>query len=118
MDCEKAKIIAQKWIDLWNNDTVDKYQTQYREDIVLVSSVALRLFPDINGRITDKKVLKEFWELVRIKFPNYKFIMTDLTCYENKILIFYSTTDVTTKAIAILTVDEDGMIYKCEVSYV
>jgi hypothetical protein len=65
-----------------------------------------------------KKVLKEYWELVRIKFPNYKFILTDVTCYENKVLIFYSTHDSSTKAIAILTVDEQGMIYKCEVSCV
>jgi|LakMenEpi03Aug12_release.lakeMendotaPanAssembly.Ray.scaffolds.fasta_scaffold209110_2 hypothetical protein len=58
MECEKAKIIAQKWIDLWNNKSVDEYLTQHRDDVVLVSSVALRLFPDSNGRITDKKSIE------------------------------------------------------------
>ncbi len=118
MNCEKAKIIANRWVDLWNNNTVDEYLTQYRDDIVLVSSIALRLFPESNGRISNKTILKEYWELVRVKFPTFKFNMTDFNCYENKILIYYSTQDNLTKAIAILTVDEDGMIYKCEVSYV
>lgn len=115
---ERADLIGNRWLDLWNKETVDEYLTQYRNDIELVSTVAFRLFPDSNGRITDKKILKEYWELVRVKFPQFKFVLEKIDFFENKILVFYTTQDLKTKAIAILTVDDDEMIYKCEVSYV
>lgn len=115
---EKANEIGTRWLDVWNTSSVDDYLKLYRDDVVLVSSVALRLFPDSHGRISDKTVLKEYWELVRVKFPNYKFVLTRTCVFENKVLVFYSTQDNSTKAIGILTVDEDDLIYKCEVSYV
>jgi len=115
---ERADRIGNRWLDLWNNDTVDEYLTQYRDDIVLVSTVAFRLFPDTNGRISDKKILKEYWELVRNKIPQFKFVLEKIDFFENKILVFYTTQDLKTKAIAILTIDNNDMIYKCEVSYV
>ena len=115
---EKAEQLGRRWIDLWNERSVDEYLTQYRDDVVLVSSIALRLFPESNGRLSDKKLLKEYWELVRLKLPQYKFVLERITCYENKVLVFYRTIDGRTKVIAILTVDSDDMIYKVEVSYV
>jgi hypothetical protein len=115
---QKAIEIGTRWIELWNNCTVDEYLTQYSDDIVLVSSVALRLLPDSNGRIFDKKLLKEYWELVRIRFPNYKFEIERISHFENKVLVFYHTLDRQTKAIAILTLYADNLICKVEVSYV
>lgn len=115
---EHAERIGNRWLDLWNNNTVDEYLTQYRNDIVLVSSVAFRLYPDSNGCISDKKILKEYWELVCIKTPQFKFVLEKLDFFENKILVFYTTQDLKTKAIAILTIDNNDKIYKCEVSYV
>lgn len=113
-----ANMIAQRWVDLWNNRSVEEYLSQYRDDVVLVSSMALRLFPESNGRLTDKKVLYNYWSIVRDKFSNYKFEISSVSTFENKVVIYYTTTDHTTKAICILTVDEEGMIYKVEVSYV
>ncbi len=118
MSDDTAYLIAQRWVDLWNNESVEEYLTQYRYDVVLVSSMALRLFPESKGRLTDKKVLYNYWSIVREKFPNYKFKISRVSTFENKIIIYYATTDDTTKAICILTVDEEEMIYKIEVSYV
>lgn len=115
---EKAKQIGERWLMLWNEHSVDEYLTQYRHDVVLVSSVALRLFPESNGRLTDKSLLKDYWELVRAKYPNFKFKLDKLSYFENKVLVFYSTLDNRTKAIGILTVDDNDEIYKVEVSYV
>lgn len=114
----KAKLIANRWLDWWNEKTVEEYLTQYRDDIILISNIVLKLFPESYGRMTDKAILKNYWEIVRVKFPNYKFILEKVDFYENKVIVFYSTTDYTTKAIGILTVDEKELIYKCEVSYV
>jgi hypothetical protein len=115
---EQAERIGHHWIELWNEHSVPEYMTQYREDVVLVSSIALRLFPESNGRLQDKALLQQYWETVRVKFPNFRFTLERIAHFENKVLVFYTTFDGTTKAIAILTVDDDGMIYKVEVSYV
>ncbi|MBK7689852.1 MAG: nuclear transport factor 2 family protein [Bacteroidetes bacterium] len=115
---ETALVIAQRWIDLWNDKSVEEYLTQYRDDVVLVSSLALRLFPDSKGTMTDKKVLLNYWSLVRQKFPNYRFTLNAVSTFENKVVIYYSALDNSTKAICILTVDNQGMIYRVEVSYV
>jgi hypothetical protein len=115
---ESAQVIAQRWIDLWNDKSIEEYLTQYRDDVVLVSSMALRLFPDSRGTMTDKKVLHNYWSLVRQKFPNYRFKISSVSTFENKVVIYYCTLDEGTKAICILTVDNQGMIYRVEVSYV
>jgi hypothetical protein len=115
---EKANFIAQRWVDLWNDKTIEEYLTQYRDDVVLVSSMALRLFPDSKGTLTDKELLFKYWSLVRERFPNYRFTITKVSTFENKIVVFYSTFDEKSKAITILTIDEEDMIYRVEVSYV
>jgi len=115
---EKAMRIGRRWIDLWNECSVDEYLTQYREDVVLVSSIALRLFPESHGRLSNKTLLKEYWELVRLKFPHFHFTVERITFFENKVLVFYHARYLQTKVIAILTVDEEDMIYKVEISYV
>ena len=115
---ERANAIAQRWVDLWNHKSIDEYLSQYRDDVVLVSSMALRLFPDSKGTLTDKKLLHNYWSLVRDRFPNYLFKISNVTTFENKIVIYYTTLDESTKSITILTIDEDEMIYRVEVSYV
>ncbi|MBL7765728.1 MAG: nuclear transport factor 2 family protein [Chitinophagaceae bacterium] len=113
-----AERIGNHWIEVWNTQSVDQYLELYTSDVVLVSSKALRLFPDSKGRLSNKTVLKTYWELVRIKFPEFVFKVTRISHFENKVLVFYSTMDDSTKAIAILTVEENELISKVEVSYV
>lgn len=118
IDQISAERIGKHWIEVWNTQSVDQYLELYTTDIVLVSSKALRLFPDSKGRLSNKSVLKTYWELVRLKFPEYVFKVTRITHFENKVLVFYSTLDGSTKAIAILTIAENELISKVEVSYV
>ena len=115
---EKAVLIGERWLAMWNDCSVDEYLTQYRQDAVLISSVALRLFPDSNGKVAEKETLREYWEFVRMKFPNLKFVMDKVSVAENKIIVFYSTHDKLSKAIATLAMDESGLIYKMEVCYI
>lgn len=115
---EIADKIAHDWIELWNHASVPVYLEQYTDDAVLVSSVALRLFPESNGRIIGKDVLLNYWETVRIHFPNFTFKINRTEFYENKVVIYYETKDSLTKAIAILSLNDDYKIKKIEVSYV
>ena len=115
---EKANQIGTRWIEDWNNLSVEQYMDIYSDNVVLVSSLAFRLFPDSHGRLQDKKLLKEYWELVRIKFPQFKFKVSNIHFFENKIVVNYETIVEHTKAIAILTIDGFDKICQVEVSYV
>lgn len=115
---EIAEKIGTRWIEDWNNFSVATYMEQYEDDVILVSSLALRLIPESHGRLSDKKILLEYWELVRIKFPNFKFNILSITFFENKVLVSYATKIDHTKAIAILTVSPNLKINRVEVSYV
>ncbi|HPI54543.1 MAG TPA: nuclear transport factor 2 family protein [Chitinophagaceae bacterium] len=115
---EKANQIGQRWVDDWNDLSVAEYMRQYSDDVVLVSTIALRLIPECNGTLTDKKILQAYWELVRERFPHFKFVISSISFYENKVVVYYSSFKEGTKAIAILTVNPQGLINRVEVSYV
>lgn len=115
---EIANRIGQRWVDDWNNLSVADYMKQYSDDVILVSTIALRLIPECNGTLSDKKILLSYWELVRERFPHFKFVVSSISFYENKVVVYYSSIQEGTKAIAILTVNPQGLINRVEVSYV
>ncbi|MBP6625001.1 MAG: hypothetical protein KA198_07500 [Chitinophagaceae bacterium] len=115
---EIAEKIGTRWIEDWNNLSVSTYMEQYEDDVILISSLALRLIPESHGRLSDKKLLLEYWELVRNKFPDFKFNISAITYFENKVVVSYATKLNHTKAIAILTVSPNFKINRVEVSYV
>lgn len=115
---EQAHFISEKWVEYWNNDTVEKYLTLYDDDATLVSNVALRLMPHSYGRITGKLHMLEYWSLVRLNFPQFKFRINRIEIYENKIIVYYESIIDNSKAIAILSINDHLLIKKVEVSYV
>lgn len=115
---EQAEKISYFWVHSWNEKLFEQYMAQYDEDAVLVSNVALRLFPESNGRLFGKSILTNYWSLVMEKFPNFKFKRNRFETYENKIIVYYESIIDKTKAIAILTVNDKLLINKVEVSYV
>lgn len=115
---EDANNISFNWIHLWNERLFDKYMAQYDEEAILVSNVALRMFPESNGRLSGKTLLTNYWSLVMKKFPQFKFKRNKFETYENKIIVYYESIIDETKAIAILTINGNLLITKIEVSYV
>jgi hypothetical protein len=115
---EQAHLISGKWVEYWNNDTVEKYLTLYDDEATLVSNVALRLIPNSFGRIAGKTQMLEYWTLVRLNFPQFKFRINRVEIYENKIIAYYESLIDYSKAIAILSINDDLLIKKIEVSYV
>jgi hypothetical protein len=115
---EQAQIISEKWVEYWNNDSVEKYLTLYDDEATLVSSVALRLMPETFGRISGKSQMLKYWTLVRVNFPQFKFRINRTEIYENKVIVYYESIIDNSKVIAILSINEKLLIEKIEVSYV
>ncbi len=117
MDNHKAELIVSKWISYWNEKSLDEYLNLLSNDIELVSSLTLRLIPESHGQLKGKKMLREFWEIVRKKMPNFIFEFSHFFTTKNKIIVHYNTLDHSVEAIAILTIDEHELICKMEISY-
>lgn len=116
---EEAEQIAHRWIKEWNTGNLDSFMQLHDEDVELVSSLALRMFPESHGKIVDKKLLRSYWEIVQERMPELQFAVDKVCLFENKIVLYYSTPEQSHKAIAILTINiENHLIRKVEVSYV
>lgn len=115
---EKAQHIVSQWIKYWNEKSLNEYMDLLSDDVEIVSSLTLRLIPESNGHLKGKKILHEYWDLVRKKLPNFKFEFSHLFTYDNKIIVHYTTFDKTNKAIAILTINQNELISKMEISYI
>lgn len=119
INIEEAEQIAHRWIREWNTGNLDSFMQLHDEDVELISSLALRMFPESHGKIVDKKLLRSYWEIVQERMPELQFAVDKVCLFENKIVLYYSTPEQSHKAIAILTINnENHLIRKVEVSYV
>ncbi len=110
--------IAEHWVEAWNNSSLDTFIDLHSDDVELISSLALRLFPESNGRIQGKKTLYDYWGIVRERLPKIHFKIDRMMMSDLKVVLYLSTENNPTKAIARMTIDPDNLlIRKMEVSY-
>jgi hypothetical protein len=105
-------------VDAWNNSSLDTLIDLHSNDVELISSLALRLFPESNGRIQGKKTLYDYWGIVRERLPKMHFRIDRMMMSDLKVVLYLSTENNPIKAIARMTIDPDNLlIRKIEVSY-
>lgn len=110
--------IAEHWVEAWNNSSLESFIDLHSNDVELISSLALRLFPESNGRIQGKKTLYDYWGIVRERLPKIHFKIDRMMMSDLKVELYLSTENNPTKAIARMTIDPDNLlIRKMEVSY-
>ncbi len=110
--------IAEHWVEAWNNSSLESFIDLHSNDVELISSLALRLFPESNGRIQGKKTLYDYWGIVRERLPKIHFKIDRMMMSDLKVVLYLSTENNPTKAIARMTIDPDNLlIRKMEVSY-
>lgn len=110
--------IAEHWVEAWNNSSLETFIDLHSNDVELISSLALRLFPESNGRIQGKKTLYDYWGIVRERLPKIHFKIDRMMMSDLKVVLYLSTENNPTKAIARMTIDPDNLlIRKMEVSY-
>lgn len=110
--------IAEHWVEACNNSSLETFIDLHSNDVELISSLALRLFPESNGRIQGKKNLYDYWCIVRERLPRIHFIIDRMMISDLKIVLYLSTENNPTKAIARMTIDpENFLIRKMEMSH-
>nr|MBP9933269.1 nuclear transport factor 2 family protein [Chitinophagaceae bacterium] len=101
--------IAEHWVEAWNNSSLDTFIDLHSDDVELISSLALRLFPESNGRIQGKKTLYDYWGIVRERLPKIHFKIDRMMMSDLKVVLYLSTENNPTKAIARMTIDPDNL---------
>lgn len=110
--------IAERWVHVWNNNSLETFIELHSDKVELISNLALRLFPESNGRIQGKKTLFDYWGIVRNRLPKIHFKIDRMMMSDLKVVLYLSCENSPTKAIARMTINQDDLlIRKIEVSY-
>ncbi|MBL7765729.1 MAG: nuclear transport factor 2 family protein [Chitinophagaceae bacterium] len=110
--------LGSNWIDDWNNKSVEEYMNLYDENATLISTIAKRIVAESQGRFTGKDILKNYWELLRDKYPNMKLVFQRAYLYRNKIAVHFLIPALDTEATALLSLNESNKISMVELSHV
>lgn len=87
---DKLKLIANKWIEAFNNHEIDAILSLYAEDAIHYSPKLKALQPHTNGLIKGKPALKAWWTDAFDRLPNLHYQLLQLTCDDNRVFMEYT----------------------------
>ena len=88
---EFASNFTRDWIDSWNCHDIDKIMSHYDDSIDFTSPFIIELNNDPNGRITNKKDLKDYFNRALNKFKDLHFELINTFMSVNSIIIHYKS---------------------------
>ena len=115
---QEAFEIGHNWIDTWNRNCLTDYSHLYAEDAEEVSSLANRLIMASHGHLKGKKLLMDYWEILRSKLPNHHYALEDIQLYNGHVFVHFHIPALETKAIARIMLNRQNQIEKIRISHV
>jgi hypothetical protein len=88
---EFATNFTKEWIDGWNSHDIDKIMIHYDESIDFTSPFIVELNNDPNGRISNKKDLKDYFSRALNKYPDLHFQLLNTLLSVNSLIIYYQS---------------------------
>jgi ketosteroid isomerase-like protein len=67
---EQAHQLAAQWIQAWNSHDLNEILAHYAEDVVLVSSIVVKLLNDPLGTVRGKAALRKYFKKGLDVYPN------------------------------------------------
>ena len=64
---------AKEWLDAWNSHNLDKIMEHYSENIDFVSPIIQQMGINVEGKISNKNDLKEYFSKALQKYPDLHF---------------------------------------------
>ncbi len=110
--------IAYDWFEAWEEKNISKILALQAENFSLTSSLALRMYPASNGKISGYETLKLFYEMVLFEYPDTKYNVQEVMLEKNTAVVFYTNKATNAKIISKIKVNEKGEIEQVESSYV
>ena len=109
--------IVERWITFWNERELVDFMSLFSEEIIHSSKLISQVLPGQVNYVRGKKLLKDYWAIVKQRYPNLKFNLVAYHHFYNRIVLFVEAVNGEMRAIVILTVNENLLIEKSEVSF-
>lgn len=86
---EKAKELANHWVQSWNSHDLDKSMSHYAEGVVLISPVAAKILNDPTGTVLGKEALRSYFKKGLEVYPDLNFQLIDTLWGLNSVVFYY-----------------------------
>ncbi len=113
---EKAKELADHWVQSWNSHDLDQIMSHYEEDVVLISPVAAKILNDPTGTVMGKEALRSYFKKGLEVYPDLNFQLIDVLWGLNSVVLYYFN-QKGTKTGEFMEVDSMGKISKVIANY-
>ncbi len=118
---DNAYSIAEQFIQRWNSKNLDYFLELVSDDMVLRSSLVIRVIPESNGVIQGKEILRNYWSIILEKFPDHYFTIKKVEINKDKIILFYDINgnlNYQKSAVGIVTLNSENRISQFDISYI
>jgi uncharacterized protein (TIGR02246 family) len=116
LDHERARAIAQEWVDAWNAHDPEGVVAHFTEDVVVMSPLANRLRPDSGGVLRGKDAVLSYYREGLAGLPDLRFTLVDVALGVSEIAIVYrNQRDVL--VVECMRLNDAGQVCEVRVAY-
>ena len=116
MNPEMAKKFAEEWIKSWNNHDLEAILSHYSDEIEFYSPIISLLKFNDTGYITNKSVLKKYFEVGLNAYPDLYFEFHNYFTGINTIVLYYTSVNGRLSA-EVFELNDEGKAVKVYCNY-
>ena len=116
MDRDRARALAEEWIDAWNAHDPERVVSHFADDVVVFSPLAAHLRPGTGGMLRGKEAVLSYYRDGLAASPGLQFTLIEVCTGVNDVVIVYRNhrdVIVTER----LVVDDLGIAREVSVAY-
>jgi ketosteroid isomerase-like protein len=108
MTIEDPNEFARAWAEAWNARDLESTLAHFRNDAVFSSPIARRTGHGVDGVVTGKAAIREYWTAALVLNPDLKFTVRSVHAGVNVLVIGFETQDGTQRSEVLIF--EDGLV--------
>lgn len=118
MSVENNKAFINRFVLSWNEYHSDNHQHVYDDNVELFSTLVNRTLIDSSGKLSGKKTVLSYWQLIKSKYPSVKMNLLNIFQRENEIIIHCSMPPLSDKVFGLISLSKENKIVKFKLSHV
>jgi|SRR6185437_455514 len=112
-----AHAFAQEWADSWNSRDLDRILAHYADDVVLISSIALKLLNNGTGMVQGKSALRDYFQRGLKAYPDLRFELSDVLWGVETIVAYYGNNVRNGKTAEVMQFNPAGKVIRVFANY-
>ena len=118
MSSDSRRKFIDQFVLSWNEYHIDNHQHVYDENVELLSTLVNRTLIDSSGRLSGKKTVLSYWQLIKSKYPEVKIQLRDIFFKDNDIIIHCSMPPLSDKVLGLISLSKENKIIRFKLSHV